>query len=36
MIMTMGFDVELASSALQMTNFDVNRALELLLSGQEG
>ena len=35
MIMPMGFDVELASSALQMANFEIPRALELLLSGQE-
>ena len=36
MIMGMGFDIHLASSAIQMANFDVPRALELVLGGNEG
>jgi hypothetical protein len=35
MIINMGFDIELATSALQMANFDVSRALELCLGDQE-
>ena len=33
--MSMGFDIELASPALQMSNFDVSRALELCLNEPE-
>jgi hypothetical protein len=31
----MGFDVEMSTAAIQMSNFDVPRALELLLGGSE-
>ena len=33
--MQMGFDVEMSTAAIQMSNFDVARGLELLLGGNE-
>jgi len=35
MIMSMGFEYDIATAAVQMANFEVPRAIDLLLTGQE-
>ena len=36
MLIGMGYDVERATAALQMANFDMTQALELMLTRPEG